>query len=238
MQFFVIILILLFSQIPFSAALHVRAEESGSETELSVEDEIIFEETASILKEKYSTYIDEVQANQYTGKDIVLDNIIELVTDTSFISSHDGTDVVKVERNEEVTLTINAPESALYYIGFNYTTEEADVLSTQLEMQVNHEFPFYELRNLIFESRWENPEEIPQDKYGNEIIPQPRKVVEWQEKFVSDSSYRRSDPFFIELNKGKNEITLKVIEGSIFIDSIILSTEKELQDYEEAEVSG
>src|SRR5690625_2487359 len=232
------ILILLFSQIPLSSVLHVKAEKSDSKPELSVEDEIIFEEAASILNEKYSTYIDEVQADQYTGKDIVLDNISELVTDTSFISSRDGADVVKVERNEEATITIDAPETALYYIGFNYTTEKTNVLSTQLEMQVNNEFPFYELRNLTFESRWEGPEEIPKDKYGNEIIPQPVKVDEWQEKFVNDSSYRRSDPFFIELDKGKNEITLSVLEGSIFIDSVILSTEKELQDYEEGEVDG
>src|SRR5699024_12066615 len=84
----------------------------------------------------------------------------------------------------------------------------------------------------------EGPEEIPKDKYGNEIIPQPVKVDEWQEKFVNDSSYRRSDPFFIKLDKGKNEITLSVLEGSIFMDSVILSTEKELQDYEEGEVDG
>src|SRR5699024_12633629 len=109
------------------------------------------------------------------------------------MSSHDGADVVKVERNEEATITIDAPETALYYIGFNYTTEKTNVLSTQLEMQVNNEFSFYELRNLTFDSRWEGPEEIPKDKYGNEIIPQTLKVDEWKEKYVYEYRFRKRD---------------------------------------------
>lgn len=194
--------------------------------------------TTSILEQKYSAYIKEHQGKFYQAKDIVLDEPEKWVTNSSLVSSIDEKTVLKMEQNSEASIIIQAPEKAAYVIGFKYSTEGDNILPTQLEMKVNGQFPFYELRNLIFESRWEVPNEKMKDKYGNEIVPQPSKVQEWQVKHISDASYRSSQPFYIELEKGNNEIDLRTIEGNILIESIILTSPEKLSDYSKKDVDG
>ena len=219
-------------QIP-NSAIQAEDEKVTQKSDLDILDG-----TTSILEDEYSTYIRENQQKKYKGNDINLEDMVEIVADTSFIDSYNDANVIRIAQNEEVAITVSAPETALYNIGLNYSTDGENILPTQLSMEVNGQLPFYELRNLIFESRWESSEEIPKDKYGNEIVPQPEKVMEWQEKFISDSSYRESDPFLIELNKGENEIMLSAIEGTIIIQSMILSHTDELADYTSDAVVG
>ncbi|WP_245308295.1 extracellular solute-binding protein [Halalkalibacter urbisdiaboli] len=235
-KMFLIILatILINSQILIS---NVSAEDLKNQ-DTAAKDSGTSEQPSSSLTEKYSTYITEAKMNQYAGNDIVLENVGDLVTDSSFLDQYDGTSVVRIEQNEEAILRINAPESALYYIGVTYLSDNENVLPTQMEMKLNGQFPFYELRNLVFESKWRSPEIIPKDKYGNEIVPQPMKVIEWQDKFIGDSSYRSSEPFLLQLDKGENEIALKVIEGNIVIQSLLISSPESLEDYKNSEVSG
>jgi ABC-type glycerol-3-phosphate transport system substrate-binding protein len=228
---FIIIILLIFSQIPNSA---IQAEESNSTNESEVEEFT----TTNLIKDKYSTYKENNQGKSYTGDDVLLDELDELVSDKALLNTFQGVESIHIKQNEDALITVHAPETALYYIGLNYSTTAENVLPTQLEMKVNDEYPFYELRNLIFESRWETPGEIPVDKYGNEIVPQPSKVIEWQQKFIGDSSYRNSDPFLIALQKGANDITLGIIEGDIYIQSLILSSQEELSDYTNENVAG
>ncbi|MFN7252326.1 MAG: extracellular solute-binding protein [Anaerobacillus sp.] len=227
-----IIFILLFSQIP----LHTKVEGSGEQS--SNKSSVNLLNAASILQDKYSTYLDEINIAQYDGNDIIFNQVDKLVTDQSYIDKFAGQTVVRIEQNEEVTLKVDAPEKALYYIGLTYLSDGQNVLPTQMEMKVNNEFPFYELRNLVFESRWKSPDTNPKDKYGNEIVPQPIKVVDWQKKFIGDSSYRTSEPFLIYLDKGENEIKFKMIEGNILFKYLELSSPQKLPNYQSTEVEG
>src|SRR5690625_4553500 len=115
MLLFGMILMLTSSQIS-TFIPHIKAEGKSNDTDLSIDSEDIFEEASSILKEKYSTYIDDVNSDQYSGNDVVLDDISKLVSDESFIGTYEGKDVIKIDQNEETTITINAPETALYYV--------------------------------------------------------------------------------------------------------------------------
>lgn len=203
-----------------------------------IEVHAIEDHSQNVLDDRYSAYEQEVKGKVYSGKDLVYSDVSELVDDTSVLGKVDGEKVVQLAQNETVTFTLDVPEEAKYQIGIVYQTDAKTVLSTQLEMKVNEQIPFYELRNLVFENQWETPKEIAKDKYGNEIVPQPTKVANWQEKFIGDSSYRTSDPFFIQLNKGKNDITFHSIEGTMYIQKFILSAPMELGEYEKEKVSG
>ncbi|SDZ48250.1 ABC-type glycerol-3-phosphate transport system, substrate-binding protein [Evansella caseinilytica] len=202
--------------------------------------ELFSDNATSVLTEKYSTYISEIDSRTtYDGADIVWSDPEELAVDASFIVQYDGMEVIKLEPKQEVTMRIEAPESGLYNLGLTYLINNDNVLPTQLKMELNGEVPFFELRNLVFESRWKSPDNIPKDKYGNEIVPQPVKVTEWQEKYIGDSSYRTSEPFLIYLEAGENKLSFRVIEGSMLIRSLFLSAPApELPDFEAAEVKG
>ncbi|WP_062052224.1 hypothetical protein [Bacillus sp. JCM 19034] len=214
------------------------SEVSFAEGELPNEEmETGFMERESVLDEKYSSYLSKIES-VYVGDDIVLDQMGEIVSDSSDLTMYEGEEVIKVERNKDVTLRINAPEDNDYKIALKYLIDDENVLPTQLSLRVNGETPYYELRNLIFESKWASPDTIPLDKYGNEIVPQPYKVYEWQDKFLVDSSYRSSEPLLIPLEKGDNKLTLSVQEGNLLIKELRLVGQENLDNYEYSEASG
>ena len=196
------------------------------------------ENASNVLNDKYSTYEQEIKIKTYNGRDLVYSGISEYIVDSNVLKKIDGEQAVEIGQGETVTFKLDVAEEARYQIGIRYKTDAETILSSQLEMKVNDKFPFYELRNLIFENQWETPKEVSKDKYGNEIVPQPTKVTDWQEKYIGDSSYRNSDPFLIKLNKGENEITFRSIEGTMYIQQFILSAPKELGDYDNETVSG
>ena len=47
---------------------------------------------------------------------------------------------------------------------------------------------------------WVAPEEKSYDRYGNEIVPVPDKLVRWENKAVKDASYRYSQPLDTVIN--------------------------------------
>lgn len=233
-----LILTLTSSQYLLSSSV-VAADESEKSIEKDVNSiEKITDNVSSFTQEKYSEFLEKTKIKTYSGKELVFKQMSELVPDDHLIKNVDGQEAVSVEQGEDVTLHIDVPEHGLYYVGFTYTTDEKNILPAQVEMKVNGVFPYFELRNLVFESRWKNPEEIKKDKYGNEIIPQPIKVNEWLTKFVNDSSNRSSDPLLVELIKGENEINLNVIESSMHIQSVIVTSPIELTSYEKEKVDG
>lgn len=185
---------------------------------------------------RYSNYVDELEAPYYDGQVIVYDQMGEV--EASRVMTFQGIEVIKADQAETTTFVINAPETAYYHLGFTYQIDGFSVLPTQLEMKVNGTFPFYEMRNIVFENAWKNPETVQVDKYGNEIIPQPIKIEDWQQKYVIDSSYRDSLPFLIKLDQGENEVSLKITEGNLLIRTIELAPRIELPDHEDVQVSG
>ncbi|GAF64099.1 ABC transporter substrate-binding protein [Bacillus sp. TS-2] len=196
------------------------------------------EMNSSIFQNRYSSYKEERQAPAYNGEKIIYDDVKQLNVQPEHLAELNGNQTIFVERNQDVHIEVEAPEHALYQIGFQYIIANDHVLPTQLEMRINDSLPFYELGNLTFESRWGTPEEIPIDKYGNEIVPQPEKLKVSQLKMINDSSFRSTEPFLIELEEGKNTLSFRVTEGSMNIEAVILSAEEMLNVHEPHEVNG
>lgn len=149
-----------------------------------------------------------------------------------------GKDAVSVGINQTITLKINAPESALYNVGFEYLSgDEESILVSEMKLQLNGKSPFYEANRLVFEDLWQDDEEPAKDRYDNEIVGIPNKYMVWQTKYVSDASYRYSTPLKLQLEKGENIITLSMTEGNLLIGDIILSADKEIPDYKTGNVA-
>lgn len=180
-----------------------------------------------IVEKKYSE-LQEEGLNYYNGDILSFTNVSDLVKDSSTLQQMNGEEVVGIEHGESIDLYLTVPTSAAYQIGVEYYIKGDQVLPTQTEVKINEEIMFYELRNIVFESKWENPSEFSIDKYGNEIIPQPIKVDEWQSKYLIDTSYREVEPFYIPLEKGENKISLTSTEGNLYIKSVYLKGKEAL----------
>ncbi|MDC3416870.1 extracellular solute-binding protein [Aquibacillus salsiterrae] len=229
-----IVFILILTQIQSSSVIAGENEKEGAVTNSK-----LLTNDISFIDERYSSYL---TANQdqaiYQGEKLTFDSMETILVEQEFLKSVDGSMVAALKQNDEVTLVIDAPKNALYQIALNFKTENDYVLPVRMDLKVNDDRLFYELRNLVFESEWMSPEEIRKDKYGNEIVPQPVKGHNWQKKFIMDSSYRTNDPFLIELEKGENELTFNVLEGEILVKSLELSSPTKLESNEQKSVTG
>jgi len=195
--------------------------------------------TDAFLGRRYSDFKVKTDLDQYKGECINY-NAYSVASGGNYdiVSDVDRGQVVKVGFGQEVEFIIEAPEDALYLINFTYMSSDESILPIEASIMVNGEYPFRELKRVLFESRWGNSDSIPVDRYGNEVVPMPNKLKTWENKYIMDSSYRYDDPLFIPLKKGINVLNFKVEEGNILISDISLCSYEELDNYVPKTVEG
>lgn len=194
----------------------------------------------------------------YTGSSIVYsaEDIFDAETSTALLvtdksKTYDyGASVVELglEEGDELpgrkaTFKLDVEKAGVYAVAFDYITNDEDsILVPELSFALNGEIPFFECNRLIYENYWTpeidsdtgKPVEL-KDRYGNQIVASPLKVMEWQKKYVMDASYRYSTPLLLQLEEGENIIELTLTEGSMMVGNFYLEAEPQ---YAEVKTSG
>lgn len=188
---------------------------------------------AEYVSERIASNYTKVSAGytlpEYTGADVTYNmeasvtdaGTANLVTDTREYEKADK--VLDLQIDDQVTLTIDVPEDGQYFVLFDYLSYDESILPIEMEFQIDGTYPFYECRNLEFETTWKQNEEPSYDRYDNEVVTVPNKMIQWEEKYLMDSSYRHSAPLAVELTKGTHEITISINEGSFLLGNITLT---------------
>lgn len=196
------------------------------------------EQTVS-LEPRYSQVIKEYKEKMYKGENVIYDPV-KITREKSFVTSENQgykkNKVLKLQAGDEVHLDIEVEQAGTYLFEIDYNHYTDSILPVEASMKVNGTYPYYELRQLLFENAWLSPEKISLDRYGNEIISMAEKKEGWQSKAILDSSFRWSEPLMIYLDKGNNTITLSLEEGSLLMGDISLSAPaKEYPVYKKGE---
>jgi len=144
----------------------------------------------------------------------------KITTDTKGYSG--GSEVLKVTSGDKIKLGIDVPEDGLYFVKLDYLSYDESILPVKMGISVDGAYPFYECRNLEFDTTWKLSDEPSYDRYDNETVTVPEKVVQWEEKYIQDSSYRHSLPLKLELGKGKHTLEMEIKEGNVLIGGIVL----------------
>ena len=87
--------------------------------------------------------------------------------------------VANVTHGDTLRMTVEAPETALYWIRFDYLSYDQSILPIEFSLKVDGDYPFYEARNLGFETSWVQDSAVSNDRYGNEIVSMPSKLIQW-----------------------------------------------------------
>lgn len=206
---------------------------SSSDTQISLSSERITNGYTRISK----TY----KYKEYKGEDIVCE-IGDIIGDEYKTSLTDdnydyGTRVSDLSVGDEIEVTITVPENALYVMSFDYLSYDDSILPIEFSVKVDDEFPFYEMRNLKFETVWVSDKLCDYDRYGNEIVVMPDKKITWLTKAVMDSSYNYSDALLVSLSKGTHKLTIDVSEGNFLLGNITLSAKETIKKYTGSEVA-
>ena len=178
------------------------------------------------LSNNYTQVSKKYTLPEYKGDNIVV-NMAEsakelgnakLVSDTK--GYKDAEQVLDMTLDDTVSVTVTVPEDGQYFVLFHFLSYDQSILPVELSLQVDGAYPFYECRNLEFETYWAPEKEPSYDRYGNQIVTVPNKVIRWEEKYLMDSSYRHSGPLALELKKGEHTFTFTVNEGSFLLGNM------------------
>ncbi|MDR0948605.1 MAG: extracellular solute-binding protein, partial [Lachnospiraceae bacterium] len=218
----------------------VTAQEEGStvesttpSTEASSGEEYVSES----ISRNYTKVSAQYTAPLYQGDAIYFAaaaNIQEIGSGEVTAESMDyqsAEEVVKLELSDTLTLQVEVPQTGRYFLLFDYYSYDESVLPVGMSMTLDGDYPFYECRNLTFESSWISPVEKLYDRYGDEIVTTPNKVKEWNQKYLMDNSYRYSVPLDVELTQGTHELSFTVKEGNFLFGGITLEAPTDVQEY-------
>lgn len=188
----------------------------------------------SRLTTNYSTVSKGYKEAVYTG-DAIVYRISEAVAkaDRAFLTNNNYeyvNDVLAVKAGDTVTLNIDVPVSGRYVMSFDYLSYDESILPVEMGMKIDGGYPFYEARSMKFETTWVS-DGVDVDRYGNEIVSLPDKLIRWEHKEVMDASYRYSDPLPVELTAGVHKLELNIQEGTLLLGNISLEAPGDVTEY-------
>lgn len=188
-----------------------------------------------MIDNNYTKVSQSLTSPFYEGEPIVIDTASNFTAVRGTSAGGDtygyGSGAVRMEIHDSGIVTVNAPQAGRYYVSMDYLDIGDSVLALELSMKVNGVYQFYELRGLKLEAMWSDPAEDSYDRYGNQIVPVPDKLLQWQNKYVGDPSYRYSGPLAVELEEGENEIEITMLEGVMLLGNLYLNPEPSIAQY-------
>ena len=207
------------------SAAGVSASAAGSETGGDATYDAGY--VSERISNSYSKVSAKYKYKEYTGEDVLLP-----LADAANGSSHltadtrdypHGAQVLDLTVDDVVELAISVPADGLYQLAFDYLSYDDSVLPVEFAMQIDGEYPFYECRNVKLNVTWQPKAEPAYDRYGDEMVTVPDKVIRWERNFLEDSSYRHSEPLLLQLSEGQHTVQLEVDSGSFLLGALVLA---------------
>ncbi|MCR5743141.1 MAG: extracellular solute-binding protein [Lachnospiraceae bacterium] len=220
------------------APAYVQADGDGS-AEVITSTSFASGDTVERLATNYTAVSATYTAPVYTGADVKV-SVADAIAASGVNSQSDadyGATVANLKVGDVITYTVNVSQTARYEIGFDYLSYDDSILPIEMAVMIDGEYPFYEARNLIFETTWVSNGETSKDRYGNEIVSLPDKDMSWEHKELMDASYRYNDPLTVELSAGTHEIQVTVNEGTFLLGDITLEAPEVLAEYTKGEAA-
>lgn len=172
----------------------------------------------------------------YTLADVVSGDSAAQLTGETRDYAHAG-QVLDLTVDDVVEFTISVPQDGLYQLAYDYLSYDESVLPIEFAMEVDGAYPFYECRNVALNVTWRPKAEPSYDRYGDEMVTVPDKVVQWERAYLEDSSYRHSAPLLLQLSAGEHTIRLTVGSGTFCLGAVVLAKAQEVAQYNGSEAA-
>ncbi len=196
----------------------------------------------------YSEYLEKYADTALGQNNIILKGDTAEVKDAVLQSEFQGKSnvvVVADDTNAEIIWNVNVENAGLYEASITYYTVEGRGNDIPLAVNINGNLPYNEAVSIALPIAWKDnllgDEPFKTDAQGNDVVPERVQVPMWITAPLTDSSGYYSDPLVFYLEKGNNEISLRVFGEPVGIYSVELSKpDTDTFTYEEykAEYSG
>lgn len=182
-----------------------------------------------ISENDYYKLLDQYTDEFYEGE-VITYPISQLAADREL---KDGG--IPISKDRSIDLIIDVPEKGLYCLGFYYKIIDENILPAGISMKINGQYQFEELQRLVVNNTWiMDNDSFPLDRYGNEVMPMPKKEHKWNHTYLHGEDYLLSRPMSVYLEQGENTLTITCNEGELLIGDITLSAEQQFESYSSA----
>ncbi len=218
---------------PFSFTAQAAEESSDTVGETTSSTEYSVERLSTGYTKVSADYI--APHYKYEGETVEyqIDKVLDAAYGSMLTADNMGYEgsVVKMAVGDSISLTVDVPEAALYWVKFDYLSYDDSILPIELSFKVDGEYPFYEARNLKFETTWISDGKADLDRYGNEIVTMPEKDKRWESKYLMDASYRYTEPLLVLLSEGTHTFEIAMGEGTVLLGNVSLVAPEEIPEY-------
>lgn len=189
------------------------------------------------ISNNYSKISAKYTSKAYTGEEVrcLMADLAAAEGSSKLTSENRGyphaDKVLDLTVDDVVEYTVMVPADGLYQLAFDYLSYDESVLPIEFAMQIDGEYPFYECRNVALNVTWAPNAEPSYDRYGDEIVTVPNKVVQWERASFTDSSHRHSAPLLVELKAGSHTFRLTVGSGTFCLGAMILEPAQQIPTY-------
>ena len=149
-------------------------------------------------------------------------------------ASYENNDTITLSKNDSLVFEVDVEETGLYEIGFDFLMPEEFFTIPTMEITVNDQILYNELRELEMDVSWQVvplPETEKYNRYGNELLPKSESVSSWKKYYLSDFYALSDGNFQFLLNAGNNEIKLTAQNLDIKIGNLYIKGKEELPAY-------
>ena len=164
-------------------------------------------EQESAAEDSYSYFLTHSAFEDAVGDDIV-------ITAATEYSDADGT--------ECLDFALEAPKNGRYYLKLEYTVPASGREQIERGIRVNGQTQYRELSEFILEREYYDDGEPKKDFGGNEIRPEQKQSEASVTNYIYDYSYSYNVPLSVNLNAGKNIVTVYKLAGEVKLQKLIL----------------
>ena len=204
---------LLLSCSPLASAK--SSEKKTEEDMFPLLEKIEYENAA---EDSYSYFLTHSAFKDAVGEDIV-------ITTAAEYSDADGA--------ECLDFALDAPENGRYYLKLEYTVPASGREQIERGIRVNGQTQYGELSEFILEREYYDDGEPKKDFGGNEIRPEQKQSEAPVTNYIYDYSYSYNEPLSVNLNAGKNIVTVYKLAGEANIQKLILEPAGNVKSYTE-----
>ena len=210
--------LLLAASLILSCSTFASAKSSEKKTEEDVFPLLEKIEQESAAEDSYSYFLTHSAFEDAVGDDIV-------ITAATEYSDADGT--------ECLDFALEAPKNGRYYLKLEYTVPASGREQIERGIRVNGQTQYRELSEFILEREYYDDGEPKKDFGGNEIRPEQKQSEAPVTNYIYDYSYSYNVPLSVNLNAGKNIVTVYKLAGEVKLQKLILEPAGNVKSYAE-----
>lgn len=210
--------LLLAASLILSCSTFASAKSSEKKTEEDVFPLLEKIEQESAAEDSYSYFLTHSAFEDAVGDDIV-------ITAATEYSDADGT--------ECLDFALEAPKNGRYYLKLEYIVPASGREQIERGIRVNGQTQYRELSEFILEREYYDDGEPKKDFGGNEIRPEQKQSEAPVTNYIYDYSYSYNVPLSVNLNAGKNIVTVYKLAGEVKLQKLILEPAGNVKSYAE-----